>query len=157
MARPLFRLGAPLFLTSPVPCGAAELWICVAGADHRLRVLHSNLQTETVLQLTGHQDRINAVAYDSTGEWIASASDDRTVRLWSAESGAQVSAIQLHSPGVALCWHPADPFEVRVCAQMCCLASYGANTPDCRTAAVNNPPRPAPLRVAALLACFGSA
>ena len=37
---------------------------------------------EVAWRYTGHTDRIRAVAW--TGDWVFSASDDRTVRAWYA-------------------------------------------------------------------------
>ena len=88
---------------------SSSLYLCVAGADHCLRIFYFDLAGEqTVLLLDGHTARVNAVAYDTTGQWVASTSDDRTARVWSAESGNQLTAIQLESPGVGLAWHPPD-------------------------------------------------
>ena len=37
--------------------------------------------------LEGHTDRVCAVAVSADGSTIVSGSDDKTVRIWSAESG----------------------------------------------------------------------
>ncbi len=62
-----------------------------AGAyqENHHTVLVWNLEdgAEQVFNLPGHQDRINAVAFSSDGSYIASGSDDCTLRLWDVLSG----------------------------------------------------------------------
>ncbi|KAN0067515.1 WD40-repeat-containing domain protein [Elaphomyces granulatus] len=50
--------------------------------------------------LKGHSDRVNAVAFSPDGKLVASASDDRTVRLWDPATGAEHSTLNGHSDRV---------------------------------------------------------
>lgn len=40
---------------------------------------------EILKTLSGHQEGVNDIAWSSDGEFLASASDDKTVILWSVE------------------------------------------------------------------------
>jgi WD40 repeat protein len=50
--------------------------------------------------LEGHSDGVTAVAFSPDGKTLASASVDRTVKLWDAGSGAVLQTLAGHSDGV---------------------------------------------------------
>jgi WD40 repeat protein len=52
----------------------------------------------TAIGLYGHTQRINAVATSSDGDYIATGSDDGTVRIWDAVLGTQLSLIDAGQP-----------------------------------------------------------
>jgi len=52
---------------------------------------------EKVLNLSGHTDGVRSVAYSSNGRFIATGSDDRTVRLWDAAIGTPIATLSGHS------------------------------------------------------------
>ncbi len=52
------------------------------------------------LALRGHTDRVNAVALSPDGQRLASASDDRTIRIWEAHTGRLVHVLDGHASGV---------------------------------------------------------
>jgi len=69
-----------------------------------------NISTgKKVLNLSGHTDGVQSVAYSSNGEFIATGSDDATVRLWDAETGAPIATLTgPSSPVMSVAFTPND-------------------------------------------------
>lgn len=50
--------------------------------------------------LKGHKNYVNSVAYESSGEYLASVSDDLTCKLWTVKENRECFAtFILKSPG----------------------------------------------------------
>ncbi|KAJ4286511.1 hypothetical protein N0V90_013211 [Kalmusia sp. IMI 367209] len=47
--------------------------------------------------LEGHSSRVRSVAFSHDSNWIASASDDRTIKIWDASSGELLQTLEGHS------------------------------------------------------------
>ena len=45
-----------------------------------------------VCTLKGHRDWVNAVSFSPDGKFVVSGSDDTLVKIWNAETGAEVSS-----------------------------------------------------------------
>ncbi|KAI9715121.1 MAG: hypothetical protein M1828_001056 [Chrysothrix sp. TS-e1954] len=52
-------------------------------------------------KLEGHDDRVSAVAFSPDGQVLASASYDKTVRLWDPKTGESMQKLEGHDDGVS--------------------------------------------------------
>lgn len=64
-------------------------------------------ETEPLKKWAGHEDEVNAVRWDPTGQYLASCSDDMTTKIWSLSSDQPVQEIRGHSLQIyTLQWAP---------------------------------------------------
>ncbi|GJM21981.1 MAG: hypothetical protein DHS20C15_18960 [Planctomycetota bacterium] len=62
-------------------------------------------------RLLGHQEPIHAVSFESSGRLLASASDDRSARVWDVERGALTRTLEGHGSRVRdVVFHPSRPW-----------------------------------------------
>nr|VDD20726.1 unnamed protein product [Brassica rapa] len=61
----------------------------------------------TTARLTGHQQLVNHVYFSPNGQWIASASFDKSVKLWDGVTGKFITAFRGHANCVyQISWSP---------------------------------------------------
>jgi WD40 repeat protein len=66
--------------------------LVTGGSDRTIRVWDPDGRPLVVMR--GHEDEINTVVFTSDGTKVLSASDDGTLRLWDAETGATLAVLQ---------------------------------------------------------------
>ena len=59
-----------------------------------------NLNTGEANTLKGHRDVINAIALSNDGQYLATASKDKTVKLWDLASGKEIATLTGHNQEV---------------------------------------------------------
>jgi WD40 repeat protein len=91
------------------------IWHMVFSADgRRLATANYNNKTAWAWQLPSgrqlarlkHPKRVSRVALDADGHLLASACEDKVVRVWEVDSGARVAEIRLPYPAGALAFTP---------------------------------------------------
>jgi len=66
-----------------------------------LLTVYSNIQfAQETIGFKGHTKKINNIAFSPDGELLATASDDKTIRIWSLASGKRVATLRGHEEAV---------------------------------------------------------
>jgi WD40 repeat protein/serine/threonine protein kinase len=67
-----------------------------------------NYATGSVFTLRGHTDSVRGVAFSGDGQLLASASEDRTVKVWAARTGQELRTLRGHNGPVSSVAFSAD-------------------------------------------------
>jgi ribosome biogenesis protein ERB1 len=84
---------------------------------------------QLALTYQGHTGRVRCFSVDPTGQWLASGSDDKTVRLWEVATGRLMRTWTMASVVLSIAWNPAKSvnlFAVAVYVVCFCLLMVGA-------------------------------
>lgn len=78
----------------------------VSGSDDlTMRMWEPSVRKDSIAQLSGHVKLINAVQFSPDGRWLASASFDKSVKLWEGTKGTFVATFRGHvGPVYQLAW-----------------------------------------------------
>ncbi|GAM28683.1 hypothetical protein SAMD00019534_118590 [Acytostelium subglobosum LB1] len=87
-------------------CHAAATKMLINKALHFRWVNKSQISDFVISTLAGHEDFVRAALYKHDGSLLASCSDDKTIRIWSGETGAMVRVFpKLHTDKItSLSW-----------------------------------------------------
>ena len=76
-----------------------KLLAAVSKYSHSL-YLCSSTSGKVVHELKGHESTISSTAFHPSGQWLATASEDKTVKIWNASTGTLVRTLEGHKQPV---------------------------------------------------------
>jgi WD40 repeat protein len=62
--------------------------------------------------LSGHTGKVTGCAFSPTGEYIVSASDDQTLKVWNARTGACLSTLHVNGWLYTCFFHPDGEYII---------------------------------------------
>ena len=81
----------------------------------------------------GHTNEVNAIKWDPQGKFLASCSDDMTLKIWSMDRDNSVHDLSAHQKEIyTIKWSPTGPGEIKK-LKSGCLCTYvitGTNNPN---------------------------
>ncbi|PIK54286.1 putative ribosome biogenesis protein bop1-B [Apostichopus japonicus] len=62
--------------------------------------------TTLALLYAGHTSYVRSISVDPSGQWLASGSDDKTVRFWEVATGRCLQIVEVDGPVECVAWSP---------------------------------------------------
>lgn len=110
LTEPTARVSSVAFSPGPLPSTAMALhepyYLAAASYDGTVRVWEvrpvapGRVEARLAMTLKGHTDKVMAVAYSPTEDILASASADKTIRLWDKHTGEALLTFTGHTAEV---------------------------------------------------------
>jgi len=76
--------------------GFKVCFLCKIPLSHKIVSIKDNLKCKCLKTLTGHTDYVNSLAYLGNN-LLASASDDKTIKIWNIENGKCLKTLTGHT------------------------------------------------------------
>jgi WD40 repeat protein len=83
-----------------------KLILASAGEDYTVRLWDVEQRQPIGQPLAGHTAGVRVVAFDPSGQWLASAGNDQQLILWNVASAQLAQQVQLKSDGWSLAFSP---------------------------------------------------
>lgn len=90
-------------LITSVALSSSGHLLAAACADHSAFLIpwkNDAPNTQALVKLTGHSGPVLAVAFLNTGDWVLTASADRSLKLWNSRTGELVRTLQYHTEAI---------------------------------------------------------
>ncbi|KAH6588131.1 hypothetical protein BASA61_006098 [Batrachochytrium salamandrivorans] len=62
--------------------------------------------TKLSVEYKGHESRVRSISVSASGQWLATGSDDKTLRIWEVSSGRCVEKFELEHSVMSVSWNP---------------------------------------------------
>lgn len=86
-------------------------WLAYGSREHEL-VIYDIEKRQEVYRFKGHQNLIFKIAFSPSGNYIASASADHTVKIWDVRNSQMVADLSHEGRVLSLAWHPQEEYLV---------------------------------------------